>query len=740
MAEMRHGPATFLTLCALGLISTAASAAPISAQEPEAYLRARTVLAEGDTLAAVAELRELAKREPDFAPAWGLLGEILTAKASGIATDFQERLEAERALDRALRLEPENPVYLFTLGRLKRKQQIYLDARRLIDRAIERMQEAPEQLPAEHRAEIWFQRGLFYEDEYLDTRHLVFAPNLPVSSLCGMPVFCINFTDPRKFNAELSAATDLSSYGDDDYERTTEAFEKALEAHPAHDGAFRRLAIHWIDRGELDRVIPLASRYRQRAPASPWGDLVAGLAHQRSGADSIAEAAFHRGLELASDELRSHYESVSRILPRDQAKMYESANEIVRRQLEEILWRKSDPLYLSSENEVRLAHWARVTYADIMFEDPSTGAWGSETERGITYVRYGPPRRIWQIHRDLSKEMTNTEADLPAEASRQGGGRWIFWNYGSDLPNFVFGKQLRYRRASHLIDSYSKTWEEELRHKLPAHYAVAFRTTDYPVQVARFKGDHEQIVELDLYSEAPIRELRDEVHVDSVEVGLFVFAEPRYTPVYERTLPVPARADRQPITYSVAVPPGRYTLSLEARSPAGNTAARHRETIEARPFPDGVLSLSDLVFAESITPMIDEPRSRRDFALDVNRRLEFERETSVAVYWEIYGLSFDQDAVARYRVTLSVQDAEGDGVLAGVARALRGVFGGGAERGLKITYESTVALAGDRVPDFVALDFAPQKTGPYRLRVEVTDLASGETATAERLFTVAQGT
>jgi GWxTD domain-containing protein len=706
------------------------------------YHRALSQLAVADTGSALNNLRQLTKEERDFAPGWGTLGQVLTTRASSVATDFTERKEAEAALLRALALEPANPGYLASLGKLRRKQQMYLDSHRLLSRAIKQMEEQAGRMAPAEAGELWFQEGLYHEDAYLDARHLVFAPNLPIASVCDVvaPVFCTNFTAPTEFNNHLRHAADLSQFGEDDFERMADAFRKALAAHPTHDGAFRRLAIHLIDRGQFEEAEELAHRYTKMSPGDPWGYVTTGLIYQRLGRDSLAELEFKRGLELLPHEVAAHYRDVSPILPKDQAKDYLSGNDVVRQQLEEILWRKSDPLYLTSENEVRLAHLARVAFADLMFEDPSEGVWGSETEQGVIYVRYGPPLRIWQMRRDASKETSAQqmlELEFPDYPKRyteaHGGGRWIFWNYGWDFPNFIFQKQLRYRHASHQFESLSKLWEQNLRLAKPAYYRTSFETVDYPVQFARFKGSADSIVELDLYSQIPTEDLLRGVSVDSLVAGIFVFAGAEHVQIYERTLGVAADRDRISLTYSLPLLGGDYTLSLEARAPGGAAAIRRGE-VELVPFSADRLALSDLVLARTVVPRTQRPADRRDFAMDVNRRLELEVYDPVAVYWEVYGLHPDDDGMAHYQVTLSVEDVEGGGVLAKVVGALGDVLGLSDDQGIELTYERFVELTGDRVPEYLSIEIPQEEPGDYRVRVQVTDFQSGDSVVGERVF------
>ena len=716
----------------VGLLLAAATAT--GAQDPELYANAQAQLSAADTAAALASLRQLTEEERNFAPGWGLLGRILAAQAGGVATDFRERREADEALRRAIKLDPGHPLYLLGLAELMRKQQIYLDARRVLGQAMEAAEKDPDRLPAAELATLWFQRGLFYEDVYLDTRHLMFVPDIAAQTpdCAALGTFCLNFTNPKRFNETFRHAGDLSEEGEDDFENMADAFRRALEADPSHAGAFRRLAIHLIDRADYPEAVRLSRTYIAAAPDGPWGHLTLALASQRTGQDSLAEVEFDLGLERAPTNLVAHYQDISPLLRESQARGYLDEAQDQQRLVEEILWRKSDPLYLTPGNEVRVAHLARVAYADLMFEDPSEGVWGAETEQGIIYVRYGPPQHIWQIQRDVSREMSGAAFET-SSAGPQGGGRWIFWNYGWGLPNFIFAKQSRWRHASHMLSSYSKSAEEAVREAVPASYTTSFEMYGYPVQLARFRGAADSIIELDLYSEVPAEKLL--TGPGSLDLGLYVYAGVEHVRVYERTMNIDATRQPQALTYSLPLLGGRYTYSLEARASNGSAAVR-REAVEVAPFLSGTLALSDLVLAQTVTPRVSDPTDRRGFAIKVSRKLQFEPYEPFAFYWEVYGLEADAEGFANYQVTISVTDAAGGGVLAKVAGAIGGLLGLADDEEIELTYERLVELTGDRVPEYMSLEVATDEPGDYRLQVEVSDRLSGRTVTGERIFKV----
>ena len=305
-----------------------------------------------------------------------------------------------------------------------------------------------------------------------------------------------------------------------------------------------------------------------------------------------------------------------------------------------------------------------------------------------------------------------------------------------DLPNFIFEKNNRYRHASHVASSYSKGMEEEARSVQPAVFDLPIEFIDYPAQIARFKGSEEGYVDVDFYSAVPpIRSLSADVRPrgDSVELGFFVFAGPAYQRVVDRTARIPGRPASTPLTYSLALPEGTYTYSLEARAGEAKAAVR-KEELQVHPFPDDSLALSDLVLARTVAPRSESAAGRRDFAIRVNRVGELEYTDPFALYWEVYGLEPDDEGFAQYRVTVSVSDAEGRGVLASVVRALGSLVGGGGDDDVELVFERTAEVKGDRVPEYLELTLTSDEPGAYRVRVAIRDLRAGEEAAAERAF------
>ena len=118
--------------------------------------RGMDAFVQGDTTGALRLLDRAIEIDPQFAEAYFQRGQILAGRASARATNFRDRMEAQASLKAAIRYDPGNPMYLLELGKLMLKQQIRLDAERVLNRALE----AAARADAVTLAEVHYQLGL----------------------------------------------------------------------------------------------------------------------------------------------------------------------------------------------------------------------------------------------------------------------------------------------------------------------------------------------------------------------------------------------------------------------------------------------------------------------------------------------------------------------------------------------------------------------------------------------------
>ena len=714
-------------LIALG--STAVSASRGVSQTPEsqpsAYTEALVRLEVGDTSAALHYLRETTRDHPDFGPAFLRLGSILRTRANDPETENELIREAELALKRAWDLMGDDPEVMVELGMLLRREREGEDARRMFDRAWEAAERKARESRAEDAAKMYYTLAMIYERWWEDWHRLVFIPETAERIDCpatvGAPA-----TDhasrsqlcPRQWAIQLSQVVSISDLKADDRERMFEHFRLTLASDPGHVEAAVHLLGHLADDEAWIEYMQVAQQLARAAPNDARSHLFLGLGLHKASSDRAAGSVFESAIALLPAEERLVFDDVSPLLTRRGRDVYSQLDSAGRAAASTAFFVSTDPLFLSEANERELEHYSRLAWAELKYASPRMELRGWQSERGLIWVRYGKP---WQSY----------------QCCYGGGGRMDYWSYGPNGPVFVFKRSLTYRHARHY--GYSKAIEEQLSVHAPQAYQPAAITAVYrlPFQLARFRGEDYDLTRVEIYAAVPLDSLGVDVGA-SLETGLFVFTRDYLDELLARRLTSVTDQPRMGLTYGFQMPVGLYSFGLEAREEGPENLARPvgraRDTLAVPGFPEGQLSISDLLLADGLRALSERPRVREGLRIWPSRTLSFISGDPVHLYFEVYGLATDSDGLARYRVELAVEDAEDRNVVERIARGVVELFSRGGDQEPIVAWERTVVVSGDRSIEYVSVSLPPLDRGQYRVVVRIDDLTSGASALSERVL------
>ncbi|UCC47742.1 MAG: GWxTD domain-containing protein [Gemmatimonadota bacterium] len=689
----------------------------------------------GDTLLAFAEFERATDAAPSLADAYYHLGRLYSHRASSVETEFRDRLTAERALLEALRLNPSDPRYLLELARLRLKQHMKVDAGRLFGRALSL---AEEQGDPDVLAEIHFNIGYIRELEYESQRHRRFRPFFrgpPVTEFYRL----FDVRPSRYVEGYLEDAPPIEDSGEVAKEEMLEHYRAALRNDPKHVGAAIRLMGYLFDELRLAEYLNLARKLQAEHPERPEPYLFLGLGLHAAGREDEAAEAFDDGLARLPDDERAAIENLAPVMRRQAAEDYLDLSEEGRAEFNARYWQLTDPLYLTDANERRLEHIARVAYADLRFAGPEVGLRGWETDRGTVFVRYGPPDDIGVFGPDVSSR-GNPYAI---------GRRSIIWSYGRDGPVFIFQQMPGYLNARFAGDY--KFIAEEYRALMPAKYdniPSIPELLELPVQIARFRGETPDEVAVEIHAALPLVGLARDLDLDQgeLEVGLFLFN--RYGESFLR------RVGTEVVTYAesaeaneyrswrILMPPADFLVAaVETRDAVTWRAAAARDTFTVSAFASDSLSVSDILVADAIRPLVEDPQKRFDYDIQVNPALEFLPGESVHIYYELYGLASDPEGFASYDVALQVRvkRLHRGGPIGQLLGALADAWGFsivGDDR-LELRFSREVRLDGrDRVTEYLALDPKEVPAGEYEIRLRIWDRLGEQLVSRERAFQV----
>ena len=736
-------------LLSVALLATAATAvpAPARAQGPRqraghndrrvaaadsliaaALERARA----GDTSAAIRTLERATRVAPNHAAAFYQRGVLLSRTTQLGMSDMIRRRQAAGDLKRALEIDRNNPFYLMELGRIRLKTPfLRLDAQRLFNRAL---RAAEDRRDPRVLAEVHWELGQIYERRFMTLRDR----RMIVSDVATFDVTAAisNWRYARDFIAQRTAP--LEDVGELDARQAEDHYRAALLADPTHEGAALGLLGLLYDRRRYEEMARTAADLQGGMPMSARIRFALGLALHRMDRDDEAQLAFDSALVRLSPEEHRDMTGLATILRRKDAVGYDTLSEARRFALDSLYWDVADPLRLTDVNEARVEFLARVAYADLRFTSAEFNQKGWKTDRGIIILRYGEPPQV----ATLAPQVTEVQG------SDALGRITTVWHYPASRLSFVFVGPPAMNYAFFAGDF--RAYAENARFNAPIRFdnLEASKIDSVPVQVARFRADSGVGTDVSLFADLPTRSMLREVDLNQaqLETGFFITDPNRRGLVTLRDSSVVRIDGRDQYTsraWRHALPKGEFLYRVEAREPASGKSARGLARFEVGTFPAGSFTLSDILVARRLTPKPDvTPRNRHDFLITPNGSMAYAPHDTVFLYWENYGTARDSGGNGRLRVELSLRLTEIDRgkqvtarILGGIADAV-GLTAKGDDR-VSLRFERTVALdAGDRVPNYLALDLGDAPFGTYALELTVTDLTSRRAAKQQRTITL----
>jgi GWxTD domain-containing protein len=720
----------------------------LRAQGPQdAGARANRLLAQaielaarGDTAAALANLEEATRLAPRLADAHYRRGQLLARQASNEFYDMFKRRAAAAALERAIRIDGGNPAYFLELGRLRLKQGIgRLDAERAFKRALAAAgQRGDAVVVAETEAEL----GDIYQRRYESVGHrrllagdvLRFDPDEALSN----PHYAKNFLSQR--------TTEVEDAGEMELREAERHYRNGAAAWPAHDLSNGGLLGILYDGNRLEEYYEQARRFAAAAPKSARAQLFLGLGLWRMGRGLEAGRAFERGLKGLTPAERDRITDLSIILRRADAESYQSLTGAQRAEFNRIYWSANDPLRLTPENEHLIEHLARVAYADLRFSAPELGLRGWDTDRGVIYIRYGPPPVVATFPPTTEGQESGLSGTGPDPAAI--GKLTTVWFYPERNLRFVFYGPPGYNFARFAGEFHA--YAEDARYQIPVKYdnvPLSEAMDSIPVQVAAFRAPGaDTATQVVFFAGLPVTRMATGVDLveGPIEHGLFV------SDLLERNVATERREESvrfhsphqfEQRTFAATLRPGEYRFRVEARQPTTRRAARGADRVRVEEFGRPALLLSDVVLADRVAPRRDEPRGREDFFLDPNAAMRYAPGDEIHLFWEIYNLVPDSVGTVNYdaEVVLRVQSLERRGFAARVVGGVLDAIGTTAKGDEQVTVRYTVTEAlgtRDRLPGWVAVDLADAPQGTYVLELVITDRRSGQSALRSRTFTV----
>ncbi len=179
-------------------------------------------------------------------------------------------------------------------------------------------------------------------------------------------------------------------------------------------------------------------------------------------------------------------------------------------------------------------------------------------------------------------------------------------------------------------------------------------------------------------------------------------------------------------SWRIILSPGQELVAaVEARDAVTWRSAATRESFVLEAYPEDSLKVSDILVADYIKPLVEEPVKRSDYEVRPNAALEYQSGDPVHIYYEIYGLETDSEGFASYDVSIQLRvksiARSGIGAIIGDLADAWGFSIVGDDR-LELQFSREVKMDGrDRVTEYLSLDPQEVPPGQYEIRLRIWD-------------------
>lgn len=524
--------------------------------------------------------------------------------------------------------------------------------------------------------------------------------------------FCLRYDsgEPRRQVVEVPGAVVRAR------QEAVEMLRKAFAALPGDLTTAGPLLRYLVEDERADEAIAAARAFSWASGDSVWGPLLEGYSLHAAEQDSLAEHRFEQGLAHLEPDERRRLERVAHLISFKERGHYDKLSPEAQLAYEDVLWRLSDPLYLTSGNEARAEHLSRHVWSRLLSVAPIVRRmhrWGNDLEQ-LT-IRYGVPTdraifRNWSMAmmtEDIMVEYYDPEqlAYIPESLRTEGFP-------GTPAPGSPWPLENERARSGFAPAT--------IRRLLPLDH-----------QLSRFPGEGSIILRLDglvaLDSVA--------AGSDSVHTGLFLL-DGEYRPGVQLLETINPDRDTVAVSFETGVVAGTYVYSLEVLEPETRLAARARYSVELAPPPAGGPALSDPIVARPFRSLEGFPEDRRDDRLRPHARLIFSPGDTIGLFAEAHRLVAGAGGVTRFRVELGLRSADEPAL---IARALGWV---GRKLGIskprtdpRLSWEGE-GEAGKPAILAVDLPLSEVRPGLYVIELEVTDLVAARAESTSRLIRV----
>jgi GWxTD domain-containing protein len=672
-----------------------------------------------------------------------------TAQPKFMGSGKGHYLNEEEYLKESIKLHPD-PESLFKLAKLYADKNTISGraaARELLTRAIIK---APENL--EYRfllAEILnkISSGLAYD---------VYKDIIGIDSTSSKALYNLGILEESEFDDYHNSVSkdgdepsmSFEKFANEDFKKAEKYLTAAIKYDSLNRDAYLHLGYLHEDNNEPDKGLIYLEHLTKLYPADNDVHLYLGLLYCENSQIEKSLKEFQKALNLLPDSVKEDFtfNSVKELIEPIFGEKFEkiSINEL--KELINIFWKITDPLYITDYNERLLEHYSRVAYANLRFTIMDRNTPGNhvlisgwKTDRGEMILRYGTPSKRIRFRPFVNaggRTVVNMKTDVWYYQNFTLGFTDQFWN-----NNFVYSELMPGSRYVPQFSGDSQMLVNYLRKVQYQVYNPKFEgpKIDIPYNIVQFRNDKYNYTDVYVnYALDAADSLKNgNTYYYEHEWGLFFFDTVFNEIVKNKGTVKEINSDRKinitrgknilvnSLNMSIYPEPGNLAFEFERTIDKG-VSTNHFE-FNPRKFKLNNPDISDVVLASELKhgTLNSLPLKRQNISMLPNPVNIFSSGKTIYVYYELYNLSLDKNGFTNFEQKLMLKKKRQVTGISSTINSMLSVVGLGKQKEEVTIFTKYQTPEKDPQVNF-QLDMHNYLPGEYVLTLFVTDIITGK--------------
>ncbi|MBN1164342.1 MAG: GWxTD domain-containing protein [Candidatus Krumholzibacteriota bacterium] len=515
------------------------------------------------------------------------------------------------------------------------------------------------------------------------------------------------------------------------WENAIRYYKKAYHLNNRHPETIFNLGFLHLRRGMTKTAAKFAKIGLELYPQNTRFHLLQATVYMEEGKFLKAEYEFSRALEKMEDEEKGDYLDTAPLLPRGERETYETWPDEEKLKWNRMFWVRHDPTPATEVNERLLAHYERVFLAKELLTLQRLELDGPDTPRGKALISYGLPDRLLYIY--------GAETDSPMIAWEYEQGDSIFRLYFMDEflnGNYQIPIDPKFQQYAHITRQALNTIPQKYE------YPVLYKSLPLYVQTAQSRDlprDNKTKVEFSFAIPDSIR--NRETKKFTLNLSIF---DSEWNRLSTRHYEIKADSLRKINKRGAPYLSHSFVLELVPRpleclfaiEITGGRPARRgvwKDFFIIQDLEGRSLKLSSVKFTLPGQDLLCSGW--------LDPYPAYGPGSTLCVSYEIYNLRRGESNLARYKLTYSIMDAikfedrpDGFGkMVSWISASMRGKKPGDKPY---ISSSLEQSINSDLVLDNLRINVSSLEPNDYMLVLDIEDLTSGQKATSRSKFSV----